>query len=142
MDNHRRHRPARAAARGFTIIELLIVLALIGVIAGVAIVNFSGAADRAKVKATQTRISSLKAALNLYFTEFNAYPPTDGLDIMLPNTIVEGGLGYLEADGTLDSWDRPLVYFNGFEGHAWMIASSGPDGQEGTADDIIVTPEG
>ncbi len=62
------------AKRGFTIIELLVVVTIIGTLAGVAIVNFDRAQDQSRDTKRIADITSLKAALDLYFLDNKKYP--------------------------------------------------------------------
>jgi len=66
----------RRNERGFTLIELMIVIAIIGILAAVAIPNFMNARDRAKIAAAASILGSLRTALEMYMTDESRYPNT------------------------------------------------------------------
>lgn len=126
------HRSARAAG-GFTIIELMFVIVIIAVLGGIVAFNFVGAADTAKVSATEASIKTVKAALSLYRGQYSAYPPT--LQALLDTKSL--------TEAPKDGWNNPFEYYsptinypNGFE-----LISAGSDGQFNTADDIRAAPD-
>ena len=64
---------------GFTILELMVVIVIMGILGGILTINLVGAADRAKVGATKTSMKAVKAALTMYQTQYSSYPPTGSL---------------------------------------------------------------
>ncbi len=139
MTNRHHHpRSEHHSARGFSLIELLIVITLIGVLMGVGIFALKGASEQVKKKATQARMELIENALTNYYVEYDGYP--GNLDILLPATMVQGGQGYLEPDGTNDAWGRPLEFYAPFENFSWVIFSAGADGTFETTDDIAHYP--
>ena len=73
------HRSFHGERAAFTLIELLIVVAIIGILAAIAVPNFLNAQVRAKISRAQADMRSLGTALESYMVDFNAYPP-DGDD--------------------------------------------------------------
>ena len=132
-----RHRQSLSA---FTLLEILVVLAIIGLLAGLAITNvdkiFGGAqADTAKVMVNQ----SLKAPLTAYRIATGSYPTTsEGLQALVtppkPDKMPRGVIDSMP----LDPWGEPLQYaFPGTHNKdSYDLWSKGPDKQSGTADDI------
>lgn len=126
---------ARAAARGFTVLELMIVLVIIGILAGIVGLNLIGAAEKAKISATQTSMKTIQAALKMYRVENNAYPPTNsGLAVLV------GRYGQLTSIPK-DSWGHEFEYWSPTQLAEYELYSAGPDGQFQTPDDIRMVPE-
>jgi len=123
----------RLLARGFSLLELTLVIAIMGVLMAVAAYNLIGGADDAKAKVTRTSMATIKNALQTYFTNQNAYPPT--LANLIPTPLEQGS--------DLDSWDRPYYYSpvgkpNAPREQGFTLISAGADGQMGTEDDIDI----
>jgi general secretion pathway protein G len=139
--NTPQRRSGHPTARGFTLIELMLVLVILGILAGLVLPKFSGRAEQAKETAAVTQIATFKTALSAYEIDTGSYPrEQDGLRALIVQPAdVRGWRGpYLESDVPLDPWGHPYVYqypskryANGFD-----IISMGPDGQLGTSDDI------
>lgn len=121
----------RRFARGFSLLELMLVLAIIGILMAVAAVNVLGAGDRAKRRATEATLGTIKTQLDAYNLEHSAFPP----DLA---TLVSAK--FLEAGKLKDGWNRDLAYdprpINTDQKYA--LGSSGVDGTLGNEDDISV----
>jgi general secretion pathway protein G len=61
---------------GFTLIELMIVIAVLGILAGIAIPKFSGVQDKAEIAAAKSELKSIQTGLEMYYAENNEYPTT------------------------------------------------------------------
>lgn len=116
---------------GFTLVELLLVVAILGILAGVVVVNVSGHSDRARVAATRASISGIKTAIDAYEVEASRLP--ESLDVLTAAT--EDRAGYLDKENLNDAWGTPFQYkkTSNFE---YEIRSAGPDAQMNTADDV------
>ncbi len=131
--------PARAAAGrspAFTFIEVLVVMIILALLAGIVGTQLLGEAEKAKADATKIQIKALVSALDLYRLHCSAYPTTDqGLDALLHKpavgTIPENWRGpYLNSNTVpQDGWKRNFLYTS--DGHAFVISSLGADGAEG-----------
>jgi general secretion pathway protein G len=123
--------------KGLTLIEMLIVLALIVTVAGFVGGNLFSQFDKAKVKSTKIQIRQLGNALKQYRLDCNNYPTSEqGLKALIEKT--DGGSecknynpdGYLsEKSLPLDAWSKEFVYTS--DGSNYEIISLGNDGAEG-----------
>lgn len=133
MPRNRTHAH-RTARRGFTLLEVMIVLVIIGVLGGIVAINLVGAADKAKEDASIEKMRQIRSALALYRTQYNEYPPSGQLDVLLQQNIVT-------RSGLLDAWNRPFEYMSPAGDFAFVIISAGRDGRLETEDDLAVWPE-
>lgn len=137
------HRPAaRRATRGFTLVELLLVLVILGILAALVLPKFTGRTEQARVTAAQTQISTFGTALDAFEVDTGSYPRgQDGLHFLLttPGDVTNWRGPYLKSDIPLDPWGHPYVYeFPGrLNPTGYDLLSMGPDGQAGTTDDIV-----
>lgn len=127
-----------AAARrqtGFTLIEIMVVVAIIGILALVIVPNVVGKDDQARVTTTKASLSSVANALELYKLDNYRYPTTEeGLEALVrrpPSARVFPDGGYLRRLPT-DAWDNPMQYQSpGSTGRPYDLYSLGADGAEG-----------
>lgn len=128
------------AMRGFSLIELMIVVVILGLLAGVLVPRIMDRPDEARVTTAKTDISTLEQALRLYYLDNGNYPTTEqGLEALInkpdsepvPNNWRSGG--YLEASSVpKDPWGNEYIYRSpGDEGRDYEIISLGADGEEG-----------
>jgi general secretion pathway protein G len=133
--------PRFSSKAGFTLVELMLVLVILGILAGLVLPKFSGRAEQAKETAAVTQISTFNTALAAFEVDTGSYPrEQDGLRaLVIQPSDVAGWRGpYLLSDIPLDPWQHPYVYqYPGkLNPSGYDIISAGPDGQLGTADDI------
>jgi general secretion pathway protein G len=124
---------------GFTLIEIMVVILIIGLLALMVVPRLRGVADRAKRTKAQADIQELKQALDRYYLDNGSYPTTDqGLQALvtpptggrLPSNYEQGG--YIEKLPN-DPWGNQ--YFYQSDGNTYALKSFGPDGVQ-SADDI------
>jgi general secretion pathway protein G len=124
---------------GFTLIEIMVVILIIGLLALMVVPRLRGVADRAKRTKAQADIQELKQALDRYYLDNGSYPTTDqGLQALvapptggrLPSNYEQGG--YIEKLPN-DPWGNQ--YFYQSDGTTYALKSFGPDGVQ-SADDI------
>jgi general secretion pathway protein G len=132
----------RRASAGFTLIELMLVVIIIGVIAAIAVPRMAGRTQRAKLVAAKADIASMVTSLDGFELDLGRYPTTEeglGSLVAMPSTLTpeDGWKGPYMREIPRDPWGRPYVYkFPGEHGVDFDVASWGPDGQESTEDDI------
>lgn len=141
--NPTRWEPARkravpvAGQGGFTLIEIMVVLAIIALLAGLIGPKLIGRTDDAKVTATMVQIKNIEQSLALYKLDNGVYPSTEqGLDALvsmptigvMPKHWKEGG--YLPKV-PLDNWDNEFAYISPAGSRPYDLISYGADGEEG-----------
>jgi general secretion pathway protein G len=130
--------------RGITLIEMLVVVVIIGLFAGIVGVRLFSRAEDAKRTAARTQISNFSGALGLYKLDTGTFPSTEaGLQALRvkPNNVTSWAGPYLQQDIPLDPWNRPYLYkFPGEHGDEPDVISLGADGEpggEGNNADIV-----
>jgi general secretion pathway protein G len=123
--------------RGFTMVELMAVLIILGLLAGVVVKNFVGQTERAKVITTKASLKELSNAVKQFYMDNNRYPSQDmGLQelVIQPSDVENWPMGgYLDTtEVPTDGWNRDF-YFELYpeSGMPFVIISWGADGQEG-----------
>ena len=140
---HTKTRQIRALKRGFTLIELMVVLVIIGVLAALIVPNVLDRADDAKVTAARTDVNNLVQALKLYRLDNQRYPSTEqGLEALVrkptAGTPPPAWKPYLDKLPQ-DPWKKPYQYLNpGVKGEidVFSFGADGAPGGEGNNADI------
>jgi general secretion pathway protein G len=115
---------------GFSLLELLIVIVIIGILGTIVYTRFMDLPERAKKEAAKQQILIFKTAMDRYRLDHDAYPPSEeGIDAIKQ---------YLQSgEVPNDPWGSPYQYRNpGENNREYDIVSPGPDRQEGTDDDV------
>jgi type II secretion system protein G len=84
----------REAERGFTLIELMIVVAIIAILAGILIPNFVNARSQAQTAACESNLRAIATALELYYADNQVYPTASGAAVQ-PTLLTANGIAYL-----------------------------------------------
>lgn len=120
---------------GFTLIEIMVVVVIIGLLVSIVGPNMLGKVQTAKAKAARAQIENLGAALDLYYLETGTYPTTaEGLQaLILPPANLPAWHGpYLKKTKVpLDPWGAPYLYQSPGKHGAYDLVSLGADGKEG-----------
>jgi len=124
--------------QGFTLIELIVVVVILGLLATIVAPKFLDKPSQAKRIVAKTNIESIKSALELYKLDNGVYPTTNqGLDALV---IKPTGVDNWKAGGYIsklptDPWGRDFQYLQPGENGAYDIFSYGLDNQEGGTDE-------
>jgi len=117
------------AERGFTLLEIMVVLVIIGVLAALVAPRFIERADEAKVEASKVQMESIAQALKLYRLQHGKYPNSgEGLQLLV--NAGKGGKRYLDSVPK-DSWGNDYVYLSPGVHGDFDILSYGADGRAG-----------
>ena len=115
--------------RGFTLVELLVVITILGLLAGFVTVRVFEWVEEGRVTRTRGDIDAYEKALRLYRLQNRRYPTTnEGLE-KLKDPTDKLPDGYIEKYNPNDAWDTPFVYES--DGREYLIVSYGADGVEG-----------
>lgn len=134
----------RTSCEGFTLIEILVALAIMTIIIGIAAVNFLPETDKAKPKAARLQMQEFKAALNIYKMDHGFIPAENqGLEALVAMPSGSPSPEFFPPDGyldrlrvPLDPWKNPYIYLApGRQGESFEIISYGRDGEPGGEND-------
>ena len=141
MNNYKFSQAIRGQ-KGFTLIEVMIVVAILGVLATLVVVNVGGQTDKANVAAVKSDLQAISQALDLFKLDNFRYPTTDqGLEALVNKPDNARGWpdgGYLRKTPA-DPWQNPYVYISpGVNGpyDLYSMGADGAEGGEGPAEDI------
>jgi len=128
--------------RGFTLLEIMVVIVILGILASIVVPNLMGNKDQADRQKAVTDIVALENALDMYKLDNVRYPSTEqGLEALvskpdgdpIPKNYKDGGYIKRLPD---DPWQNPYQLLSPGEHSSVDVFSMGPDGQAGTDDDI------
>ena len=140
MKRHSNYKSRTSVRRGFSLIELLIVLAILVLLASLVAPRLLGSREKANIDAAKTQISLFKSTLEIYSLHNSGYPTTEqGLEALVskpttgkvPARYKRGG--YLESSKIPnDPWGNPYLYESpGSHGFDYEVRSLGADGIDG-----------
>ena len=119
---------------GFTLIELIVVVVIIGLLAGLVLPQFIRQEEKAKLKATRAQIELLGTALDTFRLDIGRYPTTEeGLQALRqkPATLDRWGGPYIKKELPEDPWGKPYVYKSPGDHGPYDIISYAADGVPG-----------
>ncbi len=127
---------------GFTLIEIMVVVIIIGVLTALIAPNIIGQSDKARVTAAKADIHTISMQLDLYKLDNFFYPSTDqGLQALVSKPGGSPEPKNWKQDGYLpklpmDPWQNPYIYVSPGTHGAFDLSSPGPDGRPGSEDDV------
>lgn len=150
VPHHPRRKAKHLRAHGFTLLEMLVVLVIIGLLAALVGPRLFSKVDQSKVVAAQTQVKMLRGAVESLRLDVGRYPTVDeGLSLLMkapadPALAARWRGPYLDDAVPLDPWASPYQYaLPGVDGQPFALYSLGADGKrggEGDAKDIGVLP--
>jgi general secretion pathway protein G len=136
-------RRKRGARRGFTLMEVLLVLSILVILGGTVSFFFIRVQANANTDAAKTQISSYRTAVDLFRMDVGMYPQDqEGLEALrsAPSSLTNPQKWrgpYIQEELVADPWDMPYVYTKVDE-NTFQITSYGPDRVQGTEDDVAL----
>jgi len=122
------------AARGFTLLELLVVVVIIGLLAGFVAPRYFGQVGKSEVNVAKAQLDALEKALDQYRLDVGRYPDNElGLKALVQKPANEPKWSgpYLRKDVPLDPWGKPYIYKIPGEKGEFDLLTYGKDGQPG-----------
>ena len=136
MQQRQRRRRRQA---GFTLVELLVVMVILGLLASLVLPNFFGQAEKAREKTTRVQIATLAAALDAFALDVGRYPSSsEGLDALVdaPSGVEQWDGPYLKKTVPKDAWGNTYEYKAPETASDYEVLSAGADQRMGSEDDI------
>lgn len=134
-----RYRRVAEAQAGFTLVEMLVVLVIVGLLVSLVAPRVFNQLAEAKVRTAHIQIESFKNALDLFYLDAGRYPTSQeglaALSVRPANLQNWGGPYVRTATVPRDPWNNPYTYRSpGQNGRAYDIVSNGPGGKAGDAE--------
>lgn len=141
--NTRTRNISRTSPRGFSLIELLLVLVILATLTAIIAPRFTSRSKQARITAAKTDISRLELLLDSFEVDTGRLPTTDeGLQALLeePSNVTNWQGPYLKKDALpKDPWGNEYIYTYPGKNNtsSYDLASYGPDGKQGGDDDVV-----
>ena len=129
-------------SKGFTLLELLVVIVIIGLLAGYVAPRYFSQVGKSEIQVAKAQIESLEKALDQYRLDTRRYPTAEeglGALVAKPSTVQNWSGPYLKKAVPNDPWGRPYVYRTPGQKGEFEVISYGRDGKAGgTGDDADI----
>jgi general secretion pathway protein G len=119
--------------KGFTLVELMIVIIILAVLTGIAVPSYMALRNRARESATESEMKNIATALELFQADNEKYP----LDTNYPAGLTAAP-GYMDTVPANDSWGTAYAYVSA-DGSTYTLTSNGADGLAGGTDNLVLT---
>ncbi|MAG75830.1 MAG: type II secretion system major pseudopilin GspG [Thalassotalea sp.] len=132
----------RMRQSGFTLLEVMVVIVILGILASMVVPNLMGSQEQANIKKAVFDVTTLETSLSRYKMDNYNYPTTEqGLEALVTETDIEPLPRRFPDEGYIkrlpnDPWGNEYQLLNPGENGKIDIFSMGPDGEAGTDDDI------
>jgi general secretion pathway protein G len=133
-----RHRPNRAGCAGFTLLELMVVMVIIGMLAAYVAPRYFAQVGKSETKLARAQIDALEKALDQYRADTGHYPSSEqGLAALMkrPGNEPKWAGPYMKREVPADPWGRPYLYRQPGEHGEIDLSSLGSDGRPGGSGD-------
>ena len=132
--NEQKKTSEKAMKRGFTLVELLVVVAILGILGAIGMQGVTGHIEKTRKTAAKTGVDTIKGAITNYMIDKKKSTPPSDLKVLIEadgdeEPFLDGGEGAL-----VDPWDTD--YKLEVKGKRFVVISAGPDTEFGTEDDI------
>jgi len=131
MNRKTQYRRYRIKQRGFTLVELLLVLVILALIAGLVLPGIIGKAESAKAKAASSQISRISMSVESYYLDTGNVPSSLEELVNKPSGTSGWNGPYIKNSLLKDPWGKPYKYSSPGEHGDFDIESLGADGQRG-----------
>ncbi|MEW6447054.1 MAG: prepilin-type N-terminal cleavage/methylation domain-containing protein [Bacillota bacterium] len=129
----KRIKRTRGDERGFTLIELMVVLVIIGILVALLLVRLTGRTDPARERAAMSDLRTMKSVIEVYYADNGELPGASNIEAVMK----DGGINWSNP-GTRDPWGKGYGYKK-IDADSYILISKGKDKNKNTADDIYAT---
>jgi general secretion pathway protein G len=127
-------RERQRSRRGFTLMELIVVITIIGILASIVVLNYPSMVEKFRQKRVRADFKAVLDAGKIYKMEHGRAPTSVDELVNPPSDSGQGQEEGLLSENPIDPWGTP--YILSIEENKLVVISAGPDRQEGTMDDI------